>query len=72
MCSYGLTNQTEFTLGLWQAIVALGGDDIEVSILLLKYLGPDPSLWLFLMRCFIDYFSLTKNGPLKGHVFNFK
>ena len=39
MCSCGSTNRTDFNLGLCHTNVALGGSDLDVSILLLKYLG---------------------------------
>ena len=47
MTSYGYSKRDELSLGFWWSILALGGADIEASILLSKSLGIDPRLWLF-------------------------
>ena len=44
MWSYGSTNQTELTLGLFLKNLSLGGADIDVSMFLLNSLGLDPFL----------------------------
>ena len=69
--SYGSTNNNEFPLGLWRAILALGWPDIYVSTLLLDYLVLDLCLWLLWRYWYCSAFYFINNGPLKGDVSNF-
>ena len=58
-------------MGWWRAIVALGGSGMDVSVFLLKSLGLDPLLWLFLRVYSLASFLLMNNGTLKVQVSNF-
>ena len=60
-----------FNLGSFFTKLALGGSEFDVSILLLKFLVIDPSLWLFLRSCFLVDFFLMKSRHLKGHISSF-
>ena len=42
-----------------------------INIILLKYLGLDPYLWLFLRICYFDDFLLINNAPPKGNFSSF-
>ena len=71
-CHYnGSSNWTEFTLGLWQTILDLGGAEIVVSILWLNYFGLDPCLWLFWRICSVYAFFLIYNWPPERSCFQF-
>ena len=58
-------------LGVCLTMVDLMVPEFDVLMLFLNYLDLDPWLWLFWSSCFLVYFLLINNGPLKCHVSNF-
>ena len=56
----GFQKWTEFALVQWIAILAVGGNGMDVSVFLLKYLVCETFLWFLWRSCSLADFSLWK------------